>query len=101
MAIPTGSQSTACSSSQLYRDKIRADIDLNNPQFSLVDSSMEHQINVTDLTLNITNREWSYKQFQRLGEDIFYWKLPSEFLGNKVSRMKIFPDSNPDLSVIS
>ena len=86
MAIPTGSRPTPCSSSQLYRDKIRADIDLNNPQFSLVDSSMEKQINVTDLTLNITNREWSYKQFQSLGEDIFYWKLPSEFLGNKVSK---------------
>ena len=86
MAIPTGSRPTSCSSSQLYRDKIRADIDLNNPQFSLVDSSMEKQINVTDLTLNITNREWSYKQFQSLGEDIFYWKLPSEFLGNKVSK---------------
>ena len=89
MAIPTGSQPTACSSSQLYRDKIRADIDLNNPQFSLVDSNREQQINVTDLTLNITNREWSYKQFQSLGDDIFYWKLPSEFLGNKVSKNDI------------
>ena len=89
MAIPTGSQPTVCSSSQLYRDKIRADIDLNNAQFSLVDSSMKQQINVTDLTLNVTNREWSYKQFQSLGEDIFYWKLPSEFLGNKVSLKKL------------
>ena len=86
MGIPTGSQQTACSSSQLYRDKIRADIDLNNPQFSLVDSAMAQQINVTDLTLNITSREWSYKQFQSLGDEIFYWKLPSEFLGNKVSK---------------
>ena len=88
MAIPTGSQPTVCSSSQLYRDKIRADIDLTGPEFALVDSTLEKKID--GLTLNTTNREWSFDQFQSLGEEILYWKLPAEFLGNKVN--KFFPD---------
>ena len=84
MAIPTGTGQTSCSSSQLYRDKIRADIDFTSPELALVDSTLERQINGSDLVLNTTNREWSFDQFQSLGEDVFYWKLPAEFLGNKV-----------------
>ena len=49
----------------------------------LVDSSLETVISGQQLTLNTTGREVSYDGFQELGENIFYWKLPSEFLGNK------------------
>ena len=84
MGVPTGSRPTSCSSSQLYRDKIRADIDLTGPEFALVDSTLEKKID--GLTLNTTNREWSFDQFQSLGEEILYWKLPAEFLGNKVNK---------------
>ena len=52
-------------------------------EFTLVDSSLETVISGQQLTLNTTRREVSYDGFQQLGDNIFYWKLPSEFLGNK------------------
>ena len=87
MAIPTQGRPTSCSSSGLYRDKIRAVVDLEDDQFSLVDSTMDTVISGSELTMNLTNREVSYDRFQQFGDTIFYWKLPAEFLGNKVKRI--------------
>ena len=87
MAIPIHGRPTSCSSSGLYRDKIRAVVDLEDDQFSLVDSTMDTVISGSELTMNLTNREVSYDRFQQFGDTIFYWKLPTEFLGNKVKRI--------------
>ena len=86
MAIPTQGRPTSCSASQLYRDKIRAVVDLEDDQIALVDSTMDTVISGADLTMNLTNREISYDRFQQFGDTIFYWKLPAEFLGNKVEQ---------------
>ena len=80
---PSGGPSP-CTASQLYRDHVRAALDEEDMEFRLVDSSLETVISGQQLTLNMTNREVSYGGFQKLGENIFYWQLPSEFLGNKV-----------------
>jgi len=85
MAIPTGSSPTSCKASGLYRDKIRAVFQDEYLDFSLVDSNLEREISGTQLRLNETSRELSYDRFRDLGEDIYHWKLPSEFLGNKLS----------------
>ena len=79
---PRGGPS-ACAASELYRDQVRAALDEEEMEFMLVDSSLETVISGQQLTLNTTGREVSYDGFQELGENIFYWKLPSEFLGNK------------------
>jgi hypothetical protein len=31
-----------------------------------------------------TNRELTYRRFNNLPQDIYYWKLPERFLGDKV-----------------
>ena len=79
---PRGGPS-ACAASELYRDQVRAALDEEEMEFMLVDSSLETVISGQQLTLNTTHREVSYDGFQQLGDHIFYWKLPSEFLGNK------------------
>ena len=79
---PRGGPS-ACTASELYRDQVRAALDEEEMEFMLVDSILETVISGQQLTLNTTGREVSYDGFQELGENIFYWKLPSEFLGNK------------------
>ena len=77
---------SACTASELYRDKVRASLDEEEMEFMLVDSSLETVISGQQLTLNTTGREVSYDGFQGLGENVFYWKLPSEFLGNKARK---------------
>ena len=84
MAVPSQGRPTSCSASQLYRDKIRAVVDMEDDTFALVDSTMDTVVSGSDLTINLTNREISYDRFQQFGDTIFYWKLPAEFLGNKV-----------------
>ena len=74
---------SVCAPSQLYRDQVKAALDEEEMEFMLVDSSLETVISGQQLTLNTTHREVSYDGFQQLGDSIFYWKLPSEFLGNK------------------
>ena len=74
---------SAGAAAELYRDQVRAALDEEEMEFMLVDSSLETVISGQQLTLNTTGREVSYDGFQELGENIFYWKLPSEFLRNK------------------
>ena len=70
---------------------MRAALDEEEMEFTLVDSSLETVISGQQLTLNTTRREVSYDGFQQLGDNILYWKLPSEFLGNKARTInKIF-----------
>jgi len=85
MAIPTGTRPTSCKASGLYRDKIRAVFQDEDLDFSLVDSTLQGEIPRDQLRLNGSSRELSYDRFGDLGDDIYHWKLPSEFLGNKIS----------------
>jgi len=85
MAIPTGAGPTACNPSHLYRDKVRAVFQDENLDFTLVDSNLERQIAGDQLRLNGSSRELTYDRFGDLEDEIYHWKLPSEFLGNKVT----------------
>jgi len=85
MAIPTGSQPTSCKASGLYRDKIRAVFQDEDLDFSLIDSGLENEIPASRLKLDGRSRELSYDRFEEFGDEIYYWKLPSDFLGNKIT----------------
>ena len=95
MGIPTGTGPTSCSSSTLFRDKIRPVIEEDDKQFSLVDSNLDTTIPGSELLFNVSNKEITYEKFQQLGDDIFYWSLPSEFLGNKVETLDTFQYTLP------
>ena len=56
-----------------------------------MDSNLEREISGTQLILNETSRELSYDRFRDLGDDIYHWKLPSDFLGNKVGCSRRLP----------
>ena len=85
MAIPTGGDQTPCSPSQLYRDQVRLVVDTEDNMLQLIDSNNDTVIHGDQLMVNETSGEVSYDRMQELGDTIFYWSLPSEFLGNKVS----------------
>ena len=85
MAIPTGGDRTPCSPSQLYRDQVRLVVDSDENMLQLIDSNNDTVIHGDQLAVNETSGEVSYDRMQELGDTIFYWSLPSEFLGNKVS----------------
>ena len=87
MAIPTNMNPTPCSSSRLFRDKLKTVIEEDDHEFTLVDSTLHSVTDRSDLILRRTsNNEFEvvFDQFQRFGDDILYWKLPVEFFGNKV-----------------
>ena len=54
-----------------------------------MDSNLERQIAGDQLRLNGSSRELTYDRFGDLEDEIYHWKLPSEFLGNKVCCSKI------------
>ena len=64
--------------------QIRAVFQDEDLDFSLVDSTLGSQISGDQLRLNGSSRELSYDKFGDLGNEIYHWKLPSDFLGNKV-----------------
>ena len=53
--------------------------------FSLTDKYMEININSSDLVLNKERQEVTYDRFEDYPETVFYWRLPYQFLGNKVN----------------
>ena len=53
--------------------------------FSLTDRNLEYNINSSDLILSTERQEISYDRFDEDPETIYYWKLPHQFLGNKVN----------------
>ena len=64
--------------------QVRAVFQDEDLDFSLVDSTLGSQISGDQLRLNGSSRELSYDKFGDLGKEIYHWKLPSDFLGNKV-----------------
>lgn len=64
-----------CTSSSLYRDKIRASFASNKTGFSLVSGYDDAQI-ITE-QLSVENRELVYKHFEP--NEPYYWSLPIKY----------------------
>jgi hypothetical protein len=52
--------------------------------FSITDQYMEETNTSTDLVINAERRELTYR-LEEAGNTVYYWKLPYQFLGNKVT----------------
>ena len=50
---------------------------------------MDEAINGSELILTPERQELSYDRFDEHPDTVFYWRLPYQFLGNKVSQAGI------------
>lgn len=64
--------------------------------FSLTDRNLEYNINSSDLILSTERQEISYDRFDEDPETIYYWKLPHQFLGNKVNTFLLLKNGIKD-----
>ncbi|XP_023290722.1 basement membrane-specific heparan sulfate proteoglycan core protein [Orussus abietinus] len=75
-----------CSSSNWYRNEIRVSFINSIRDFSLVESSSDSEPIVHGIHLDTVGREIVYNDFPNRGKnDVYYWQLPSIFLGDHIS----------------
>ncbi|KAK3867232.1 hypothetical protein Pcinc_027289 [Petrolisthes cinctipes] len=73
-----------CTSSNWYRQQESVSFTNYRQDFELVDRDQEKIIN-SGLYVDSGSRELIFREFSRVGQEVFYWSLPARFLGNKVS----------------
>ncbi|XP_035706486.1 basement membrane-specific heparan sulfate proteoglycan core protein isoform X3 [Folsomia candida] len=75
---------SSCQSSSLYRTQ-ETSVFVNSPLgFTLVDESQRNTIR-DGFAFDRNTRELGFKEFNRYPADIYYWQLPYNYLGNKVT----------------
>ncbi|CAL7942482.1 unnamed protein product [Xylocopa violacea] len=76
-----------CASSNWYRNDVRVVFTNSIRDFSLIESKTPDAQSITDgIRLDIVNREIIYNEFPNRGNnDVYYWQLPSIFLGNQIT----------------
>jgi len=74
---------TQCSSSNWYRTQERTSFYQGPGGFALVDSGQQQTLR--NLTVESSSRELSYKGLLGSSGLIYYWQLPEQYLGDKVS----------------
>ncbi|XP_076397846.1 terribly reduced optic lobes isoform X10 [Megachile rotundata] len=76
-----------CVSSNWYRNDIRVSFTNSIRDFSLIESRTPNAPPIIDgIRLNTVTREIIYNSFPNRGNnDVYYWQLPSIFLGNQVT----------------
>lgn len=74
-----------CSSSNWYRDTISTAFTRSTNGFTLVESQKKHEPIEEGIRLIPDNREIVYSEFSSRRPDVYYWALPSRYLGDKVS----------------
>ncbi|XP_048508165.1 basement membrane-specific heparan sulfate proteoglycan core protein isoform X9 [Athalia rosae] len=75
-----------CTSSNWYRSEIRVAFTSSIRDFSLIESKPDATPIVDGIHLNTIDREISYKLFpNRENNDVYYWQLPSNFLGDQLA----------------
>lgn len=72
-----------CISSNWYRDSINAAFTRSKQEFKLVESNHINTHIEDGIILDTNAREIIYNNFRR--PDVYYWSLPSRFLGNKIT----------------
>ena len=84
MGVPTNGKATPCQASNLIRDKEEAIFIDDNLGFSLTDILFEAEIN--NLQIDRNERELYYVNIDQLApEKKYFWRLPAQFIGNKLS----------------
>ncbi|XP_011640582.1 basement membrane-specific heparan sulfate proteoglycan core protein isoform X5 [Pogonomyrmex barbatus] len=76
-----------CVSSNWYRNEIRVSFTNSIRDFSLIESKSTDAPDIVEgIHLNTINREIVYSDFPNRGNnDVYYWQLPSIFLGDQVT----------------
>ncbi|XP_034185288.1 terribly reduced optic lobes isoform X2 [Osmia lignaria lignaria] len=76
-----------CVSSNWYRNDVRVSFTNSIRDFSLIESRTPHPPPIVDgIRLNTVTREIIYNDFPNRGNnDVYYWQLPSIFLGDQVT----------------
>lgn len=75
---------TQCSSSNWYRTQERTSFYTDPQGFTLVDSGQE-QSPIRNLAVEPSSRELSFRGFSAGSGVIYYWSLPPQYLGDKVT----------------
>ncbi len=84
MGVPTNGKATPCQASNLIRDKEEAIFIDDSLGFSLTDILFEAEIN--NLQIDRNERELYYVNIDQLApEKKYFWRLPAQFIGNKLS----------------
>ncbi|XP_043797108.1 basement membrane-specific heparan sulfate proteoglycan core protein-like isoform X11 [Apis laboriosa] len=76
-----------CVSSNWYRNDIRVSFTNSIRDFSLIESKSSDTLPIVNgIRLDAVNREIIYSDFPNRGNnDVYYWQLPSIFLGNQIT----------------
>ncbi|XP_071516712.1 basement membrane-specific heparan sulfate proteoglycan core protein-like isoform X3 [Panulirus ornatus] len=73
-----------CTSSNWYRQQESVSFTNDRQGFELVDKFQQTVIS-NDIFVDSGRQELVFREFSRIGQEVYYWKLPQRFLGNKVS----------------
>jgi hypothetical protein len=83
MGVPYNGGQTPCQPSNLIRDKEVSIFIDDSLRYSLTDLMLEIEIN--NLSVDRQQRELYYDNMRQLPtEKRFFWRLPAQFLGNKL-----------------
>ncbi|XP_053982835.1 basement membrane-specific heparan sulfate proteoglycan core protein-like isoform X1 [Hylaeus volcanicus] len=79
--------SDRCVSSNWYRNDIRVSFTNSIRDFSLIESKIPDALPITEgIRLDTVSREIVFSNFPNRGNnDVYYWQLPSIFLGNRIT----------------
>ncbi|XP_054009839.1 basement membrane-specific heparan sulfate proteoglycan core protein-like isoform X3 [Hylaeus anthracinus] len=79
--------SDRCVSSNWYRNDIRVSFTNSIRDFSLIESKIPDALPITEgIRLDTVSREIVFSDFPNRGNnDVYYWQLPSIFLGNQIT----------------
>ena len=73
-----------CTASNWFRQQERSIFTSDAQGFALTDKNQRETISER-ITVNAVSREIVYRDFNRHGSEVLYWKLPAKFLGDKVT----------------
>ncbi|XP_066985998.1 basement membrane-specific heparan sulfate proteoglycan core protein [Macrobrachium rosenbergii] len=73
-----------CTSSNWYRQQESVSFTNDRQGFELVDKFQQNVIS-NDIYVDSGRQELVFQEFSRLGQEVYYWKLPQRFLGDKVT----------------
>ncbi|KAK7791103.1 hypothetical protein R5R35_012915 [Gryllus longicercus] len=74
-----------CRSSNWYRQQISSTFTRGTNDFHLVESQKKDEPIREGIQLNPEQREIVFSDFSRRSPSVLYWKLPSQFLGDKIT----------------
>ncbi|CAG2056367.1 unnamed protein product, partial [Timema podura] len=74
-----------CQSSNWYREQVSVAFTRNTQGFKLVETLNRDEPITDNIHVDSTTRELVFQDFSRRTPDVYYWQLPTQFLGDKVT----------------